>query len=129
MKIFHILAASVAAIAIAMTGCSPKYVTHATGARASLQPQVTQYDKFTMDLDPEPITYTIDILSRDGNVKLKGLSPAEAEDLVLVEAIMANRCATLFQPHFTAVVEKGHVLRITVYGTPARYKKVEERRE
>ncbi|MCM1441357.1 MAG: hypothetical protein NC131_19455 [Roseburia sp.] len=44
------------------------------------------------------------------------------QELALVEAIMANRCATLFNPKYTHLTRGNKVLRITVYGYPARYK-------
>lgn len=76
-----------------------------------------------MDIDPEPITYSIDVSTEAGRMKLKNLSLEEARDLALLEAIMANKCATIFQPQYTHLKHKGSVLRVTLYGYPARYKK------
>ncbi|MDE6289942.1 MAG: hypothetical protein K2M16_00265 [Muribaculaceae bacterium] len=75
-----------------------------------------------MDIDKDPITYVIDISTEAGKMKLKNLSVDEACDLALIEAIMANKCATIFNPQYTHLVHKGKVLRVTLYGYPARYK-------
>lgn len=91
-------------------------------AYTTVAPNIVSYNELTMDIDPNPITYTIDISTREGKLKLKNLSVDEACDLVLLEAIMANRCATIFQPQYTHLTNKGKVLRVSVYGFPARYK-------
>ncbi|MDE5882192.1 MAG: hypothetical protein K2H60_10715 [Muribaculaceae bacterium] len=79
-----------------------------------------------MDLDPNPITYTIDVSSESGRAKLSNLSVEEADDLALIEAIMSHRCATIFNLQYTHLVHKGKVLRVTVYGYPARYKQIKK---
>lgn len=111
-----------AAAALLLFGCSPKISTRQMNAYTTVAPNIVSYNELTMDIDPNPITYTIDISTREGKVKLKNLSVDEACDLVLLEAIMANRCATIFQPQYTHLTNKGKVLRVSVYGFPARYK-------
>jgi hypothetical protein len=78
-----------------------------------------------MDLDPTGITYTIDISTVEGRVKLNGLSLAEAEQLALVEALMKYNCATLFNPQYTHLKKGKKIYRVTVFGFPARYKRTE----
>lgn len=87
-----------------------------------MAPTIESYNELTMDLDKNPISYTIDISTDDGRLKLNKLSVPEAQNLALVEAIMVNRCATLFNPQYTQLTKGNKVLRVTVYGYPARYK-------
>ena len=108
---------------IGMASCSPKISTRKLNAYTTVVPTIASYNELTMDLDSEPITYVIDVSSAAGRTKLNGLSVDEACDLALIEAIMANKCATIFNPQYTHLVHKGKVLRVTVYGYPARYKK------
>lgn len=104
------------------TSCSTRYESTSTNAWATVKPQIESYNELTMTLDTKPISYTIDVSTPDGRLKLNKLSLAQASELALVEAIMANQCATLFNPQYTHLVKGGKVLRITVYGYPARYK-------
>ena len=55
-------------------------------------------------------------------MKLKDISLQQAEALAIREAVMQNRCAKLVDPQFTNLMKGKHVLRITVYGFPAKYK-------
>ncbi len=115
---------SVIACLLGLTSCAVKNSTGLSGADKYFDKNVlVSYDELTMDLDDEPIEYTIDISTGDGRLKLNKLSVKEAERLALIEAVMANRCATLFQPQYTHLIKGGKVLRVTVYGYPARYKK------
>ena len=113
----------VVSIFFGLSSCSPKMSTRKLNAYTSLEGKVHMYDEMTMDLDEEPITYVIDISTEAGRLKLQNLSLDEACDLALVEAIMSNKCAAIFQPQYTHLVRKGKVLRVTLYGYPARYKK------
>lgn len=113
------------ALTVLLAACSPKVSTRQMNAYTTVTPNIVSYNELTMDIDPQPITYTIDISTREGKMKLKNLSVDEACDLVLLEAIMANRCATFFQPQYTYMTAKGKVLRVSVYGFPARYKRTE----
>lgn len=110
-------------ILLALSACSsPKMTSRSFGAYTTVETTNVSYNPMTMILDSEPITHTIDISTQAGKTKLKGLSLNEAYNLVLVEAVMNNRCATLFQPQYTNLTKNGDVLRVTVYGYPARYK-------
>lgn len=112
---------------ICFTACSPRFSSTANQASKYVtHERVESYNELTMDLDPNgPIEYTIDISTPDGKLKLNKISVAEAQQLALVEAIMHARCVALFHPQYTQLVKRGKVLRVTVYGTPAYYKKKE----
>lgn len=110
---------------LGMCACSNKITaTHMNGWVAS-NTTVVSYNELTMDLDPEPIEYAIDITTNSGRAKLNGLTLDQAKELILVEAIMHAKCATIFQPQYTQVMKNGKVLGIKLYGFPARYKKKE----
>lgn len=113
----------VLSLIIGLSSCSPKISTRKLNAYTTVNPNIVSYNELTMDIDEAPITYVIDISTEAGKTKLKNLSLDEACDLVLIEAIMANKCATIFNPQYTHLVHKGKVLRVTLYGYPARYKK------
>lgn len=96
--------------------------SHARNADPTVAPTIISYNEYTMDLDPVGVKYTIDVSTSEGRLKLNNLSLAEAEQLALVEAIIANNCATLFNPQYTHLKKGKRILRVTVYGFPARYK-------
>lgn len=85
--------------------------------------KIESYNELTMDLDTEPVEYTIDISTPEGKLKLNKISLEAAHELALVECVMHNNCATLFNPQYTQLVRGGKILRVTVYGYPARYKR------
>lgn len=105
-----------------LSSCSPKISTRTLNAYTTVATNNVSYNELTMDLDDNPITYTFDISTKEGQMKIRKLSLDEACELALVEAIMANKCATIFQPQYTHLVQNGKVLRVTIYGYPARYK-------
>lgn len=114
----------IVSIIVGLSSCSPKISTRLTrGSGVEVKNKTVSINRMTMDVDEEPIEYTINIATESGRAKLKNLSLEEAEDLALEEAIMSNKCAALFQPHYSHYTYKGKVLRVTVYGFPARYKK------
>ena len=119
---YYLLSAVAVILLGVLSACSPKMSTRKLNAYTTVSNYNVSYNELTMDLDKHPITYTIDISTESGRMKLRNLSLHEACDLALVEAIMANKCATIFQPQYTHLVQRGKVLRITVYGYPARYK-------
>ena len=121
MKSISILTIIVS-LSVGLSSCSPKISTRKLNAYTTVAPTIKSYNELTMDLDNEPITYVIDISTEAGKMKLKNLSVDEACDLALIEAIMSNKCATIFNPQYTHLVNKGKVLRVTLYGYPARYK-------
>lgn len=82
----------------------------------------TSYNELTMDLDPQGVSYTIDVSTPEGRAKLRKISLEDAKQLALIECIIKHNCATIFNPQFTHLVKGKDVLRVTVYGFPARYK-------
>lgn len=131
-KVFFTLYIVCATLTLSSCGVAsqaPSYGSSVSSRNAdpTVNPTITSYNEYTMDLDPEPVTYTIDISTPDGRQKLKDISLIEAKELALVEAIMKCRCATLFNPQYTHLVKDNEVLRVTVYGYPARYKATEKK--
>ncbi len=114
----------VIAAAAIMTVTSCRTIAGSTTRNASntVRAKNVSYNELTMDLAPDAITYTIDVSTPDGKAKLHKLSLRQAEDLALTEALMKNNCAALFNPQFTHLKKGKKVLRVTVYGFPARYK-------
>lgn len=90
----------------------------------TVAPEVVSYNELTMDLDPTGVTYTIDISTPEGRIKLHKATLAEAQKLALVECLMKYNCATLFNPQYTHLKKGKDILRVTVYGFPARYKRI-----
>lgn len=79
-------------------------------------------NRFDLDVDPQGITYTIDISTQEGKIKLNGLSLAQAQQLALEEAAIKNNCARIISPKFSHLKKGKQILRVTVFGFPARYK-------
>ncbi len=77
---------------------------------------------YDLTVDPVGVTYTIDISTKEGRIKLDGLNLNQAKEMVLQEAAMMNNAAKLVEPKFTYLKEGKDILRITVFGFPARYK-------
>ena len=78
--------------------------------------------RFDLDVDPEGIIYTIDYSTPEGRMKLNGLSLKQAKQLALEEAAIKNNCARIISPKFSHLKKGKHILRVTVFGFPARYK-------
>lgn len=79
-------------------------------------------NRYDLDVDPQGITYTIDISTQEGKIKLNGLSLAQAQQLALEEAAIRNNCARIISPKFSHLKKGKQILRVTVFGFPARYK-------
>ena len=77
---------------------------------------------YALDVESQGVTYTIDISTPEGAAKLNKLTLAEAENLALTEAVIKFNCAMLVNPQFTNLMSGKRVLRITVFGFPARYR-------
>ena len=84
------------------------------------------YNRMDLEVDPQSITYTIDISTSEGLMKLNGLSLAEAKKLALEEAAIKNNCARIISPKFSHLKKGKQILRVTVFGFPARYKNAEK---
>lgn len=83
-------------------------------------------NRFDLDVDTQGITYTIDISTQEGQLKLNGLSLEQAKKLALEEAAIKNNCARIISPKFSHLKKGKHILRVTVFGFPARYKNSEK---
>ena len=77
---------------------------------------------YALDVASDGVSYTIDISTPEGATKLNKISLAEAEELALTEAVIKYNCAMLVNPQFTNLMNGKKVLRITVFGFPARYR-------
>ncbi|MDE6634488.1 MAG: hypothetical protein K2J96_04445 [Bacteroidaceae bacterium] len=84
------------------------------------------YNRMDLEVDPQGITYTIDISTAEGLTKLNGLSLVEAKKLALEEAAIKNNCARIISPKFSHLKKGKQILRVTVFGFPARYKNAEK---
>lgn len=77
---------------------------------------------YALDVSSEGVSYTIDISTPEGAAKLNKISLSDAENLALTEAVIKYNCAMLVNPQFTNLRNGKKVLRITVFGFPARYR-------
>lgn len=77
---------------------------------------------FKLEASEELVSYTIDISTSEGRLKLNKISKKEARKLVLIEAVMHYKCATLLNPQYKEIMRGKRVLSVTVQGTPAWYK-------
>ena len=91
--------------------------------------RINSFNEYDLEVASEGITYTIDISTPEGRMKLNKLKLHEAENLALTEAVMKYNCATLVNPQYTNLMRGKKVLRITVYGFPAKYKNQEKMEE
>lgn len=87
-----------------------------------IQTYTESINRYDLDVDPQGITYTIDISTQEGKIKLNGLSLAQAQQLALEEAAIINNCARIISPKFSHLKNGKQILRVTVFGFPARYK-------
>lgn len=88
--------------------------------------RINSFNEYDLEVASEGITYTIDISTPEGRMKLNKLKLRDAENLALTEAVMKYNCATLVNPQYTNLMRGKKVLRITVYGFPAKYKNQEK---
>lgn len=110
-------------VSMVLCSCSAiKTGSHSRNAYHTPKTYIESVNDYALDVDPNGVSYTIDISSPEGAAKLENLSLAEAEDLALTEAVIKYNCAMLVNPQFTNLMNNKRVLRITVYGFPARYR-------
>lgn len=121
----RIISFAIVAIAyLTATSCSTmRSGSRSRNASNTVRAKIESYNELTMDLAPDAITYTIDVSTAEGKIKLHKLSLRQAEELALTEAVMNNNCAALFNPQYTHLKKGRKVLRVTVYGFPAYYKR------
>ena len=91
--------------------------------------RINSFNEYDLEVSSQGVSYTIDISTPEGRMKLNKLKLHEAENLALTEAVMKYNCATLVNPQYTNLMRGKKVLRITVYGFPAKYKNQEKMEE
>lgn len=110
-------------ILIALDSCSTaKTGSHSNNAYRAPRTYIESFNDYALDVDAEGVSYTIDISTPEGAAKLNKITLAEAEDLALTEAVIKYNCAMIVNPQFTNLMNGKRVLRITVFGFPARYR-------
>ena len=106
-----------------LTSCSTAHTgSHSRNSYHVPRTYIESMNDYALDVDPEGVSYTIDISTPEGAAKLNKISLKEAEDLALTEAVIKYNCAMLVNPQFTNLMNGKRVLRITVFGFPARYR-------
>lgn len=83
---------------------------------------IESINRLDLDIDTQGITYTIDISTEEGRIKLNGLTLNQAKKVALEEAAIKNNCARIISPKFSHLKKGKQILRVTVFGFPARYK-------
>lgn len=123
MKAKIIIFSMIAIATLAICSCrTTRYGSTNRNASNTVKAKLESYNELTMDLAKDAITYTIDVSTVEGRIKLNKLSLRQAEELALTEAVMNNNCAALFNPQYTHLKKGKKILRVTVYGFPAYYK-------
>lgn len=118
----QILSITVIALNLFVSSCS----SLRSGGDGVTGTEITTYtesiNRYDLDVDAQGIIYTIDISTQEGKIKLKGLSLAQAQQLALEEAAIKNNSARIISPKFSHLKKGKQILRVTVFGFPARYK-------
>lgn len=110
-------------LSLSISSCiSTKSGSRTSNAYQTPKTSINSFNDYDLDIASEGITYTIDISTPEGRTRLKGLSLREAEELVLTEAIIKYNCALLVNPQYTNLTRGKNVLRITIFGFPAKYR-------
>lgn len=125
MKRINSLLISLLAIAffLSLVSCgTSKTGSHSNNVYKAPNTYIESINDYALDVSSEGVSYTIDISTPEGEAKLRNISLAEAEALALTEAVIKNNCAMLVNPQFTNLMNGKRVLRITVFGFPARYR-------
>lgn len=113
----------ISAILLIQTSCSStKSGTRTSNAYQTPTTHIKSFNDYDLEVSQDGITYTIDISTPEGKTKLKNLSLHEAEELALTEAVIKYNCAMLVNPQYTNLMKGKRVLRITVFGFPAKFK-------
>lgn len=121
-RFLYIAAIGLASMSYLLSCSTAKTRSHSRNAYHIPVTQVQSKNDYALDVAPDGVSYTIDISTPEGATKLNKISLAEAEELALTEAVMKYNCAMLVNPQFTNLMNGKKVLRITVFGFPARYR-------
>lgn len=115
-------------ISMVTSGCSGLPRTSLSGNEmdVNVKSNLQHIDWLSMDISDEYVTYEIDVLTPEGKLLLKNATEASAKELALSRAIIANKCDAIFQPRVSFVHgRKNEILRVSVYGRTAKYKKAD----
>lgn len=113
---------SIAICCLSLTACrSTINGADSTNAFKAPNTEIKSTNELPLDVSSDSISYTIDISTPEGKAKLNKLSLKEAKELALTEALIRNGCAMLINPQYTHLKKGKRILRITVYGFPAKY--------
>ena len=107
---------------VSSCGTTGRTSAHSNNAYHAPKTYIESMNDYALDVESQGVTYTIDISTPEGAAKLNKLTLAEAENLALTEAVIKFNCAMLVNPQFTNLMNGKRVLRITVFGFPARYR-------
>lgn len=117
--IYHIVAI-VACLSIC--SCStPRSSAYGISSR-NIDTQVQSRNEYNLDILDLYITYTIDISTEEGRLRLNGLTPEEAAAVAERQAAIINKVDCIFDPKFDFYTKGKDVLRVTVAGRAANYK-------
>lgn len=118
----RILSKAIIGLSILVSSCS----SLRSGGEGNTAEEIPTYmesiNRYDLDIDPEYITYTIDISTPEGRIALNGLTLTQAKEKVLNDAAIKYHCTKIFGPKFSHLKKGKQILRITVSGQPARYK-------
>lgn len=79
-------------------------------------------NEYDLDVLDDYVTYTIDISTEEGRIRLKGLSKEEAAAVAERQAAIMKKVDCIFDPKFDFLTKGKTILRVTVAGRPANYK-------
>ena len=114
-----------AAVAAAISATLPSCTTvRAGGTDTSMSVNVSGNSANSYDLIPmgDRITYTIDISTPEGKVKLERITIEDAKRLAETEASRKYNCDRLIDPRFDFLRKGKRILRVTVDGRPGNYR-------
>ncbi len=118
----YIFIIGIVIVSLSVSSCRTTAGGYGTNAWQTANTEITSFNDYDLDVADEPIQHMIDISTPSGAAKLNRLSLKQAQELVLREALMKSKCATLFNPQYTYVKKGKRILRIKVYGFLAVYK-------
>lgn len=110
---------------LALAGCSSARSGGSGYTDHEVFTHSTSINEYDLDVDAKGITYTIDISTPEGRLKLNGLNLKQAQQLALEEAAIMNNAARIVSPKYTYLKKGKNIIRVTVFGFPARYRKSE----
>lgn len=119
MKRIYLIAVAATFLA---SSCSSTHSSAYGISSRNVNTHVNSTNEYDLDVLDDYITYTIDVSTEEGRLRLKGLSLEEAKVVAEHQAAIKNKVDCIFDPKFDVFTEGKHVLRVTVAGRPANYK-------